>query len=191
MCHSDCIRACIVIECLSGELSVQTTSRARPLRPCSQATEKIITSWLPFDDECDPIDGAMCIAARSHSPARSAFAEAVASYSNGPFVDPKVDQSVGWLSHSIANVAEKLHLTARQSESHARARAAAFSSDSFHVFQEPKWLSTHFRAGDVVFLHVRTIHCTLPNRSRTGKVRTSCDSRFQATNEPAICALRQ
>lgn len=48
-----------------------------------------------------------------------------------------------------------------------------------------RWLTTDFRAGDVLCFGMHTLHGALDNRSPTGRCRLSSDSRYQRTDEPA------
>jgi hypothetical protein len=45
-----------------------------------------------------------------------------------------------------------------------------------------QWLSTDFKAGDVLIFHSHTLHCSLPNHSK--RMRLSVDYRFQRQQEP-------
>jgi hypothetical protein len=46
-----------------------------------------------------------------------------------------------------------------------------------------RWLTSSFRAGDVLIFSVFTVHASLDNRS--GRLRLSADSRYQPTSKPA------
>ena len=46
-----------------------------------------------------------------------------------------------------------------------------------------RWLTTDYRAGDVLIFSVFTIHASLDNRSK--RVRLSSDSRYQPASAPA------
>jgi hypothetical protein len=48
--------------------------------------------------------------------------------------------------------------------------------------ESPDWVTTSFRAGDVVLFHCYTIHQSLPNRTR--RVRISADYRWKAAGGP-------
>ena len=45
-------------------------------------------------------------------------------------------------------------------------------------------LTTDFRAGDVVVFGMQTLHGALDNRSPVGRVRVSCDVRYQRASDP-------
>jgi ectoine hydroxylase-related dioxygenase (phytanoyl-CoA dioxygenase family) len=45
------------------------------------------------------------------------------------------------------------------------------------------WLTTEFKAGDMLAFTIHTIHCSLDNRSQ--RIRLSSDSRYQPADEPA------
>ena len=49
--------------------------------------------------------------------------------------------------------------------------------------QRSQWVTTDFRAGDVVVLTMHTIHSSLHNVS-PNRLRLSCDVRFQPASEP-------
>jgi hypothetical protein len=48
-----------------------------------------------------------------------------------------------------------------------------------------RWLTTDFRAGDVLCFGMHTLHGAFDNRSPTGRCRLSTDSRYQRADEPA------
>lgn len=48
-----------------------------------------------------------------------------------------------------------------------------------------RWLTTDFRAGDVLCFGMHTLHGALDNGSTTGRCRLSSDSRYQRIDEPA------
>lgn len=48
-----------------------------------------------------------------------------------------------------------------------------------------RWLTTDFRAGDVLCFGMHTLHGALDNRSTTGRCRLSSDSRYQRIDEPS------
>jgi ectoine hydroxylase-related dioxygenase (phytanoyl-CoA dioxygenase family) len=45
-------------------------------------------------------------------------------------------------------------------------------------------LTGDFKSGDVVVFSMFTLHGSLDNRSSIGRVRLSCDTRYQRANEP-------
>ena len=47
-----------------------------------------------------------------------------------------------------------------------------------------RWLTTDFRAGDVLCFAMDTVHAALDNKSPTGRCRLSSDSRYQLASEP-------
>jgi len=47
-----------------------------------------------------------------------------------------------------------------------------------------RWLSTDFRAGDVMCFDVRLVHGTFDNNSSKGKARLTSDTRYQLDGEP-------
>ena len=48
-----------------------------------------------------------------------------------------------------------------------------------------RWLTTDFRAGDVLCFGMHTLHGAIDNGSATGRCRLSSDSRYQRVDEPA------
>jgi ectoine hydroxylase-related dioxygenase (phytanoyl-CoA dioxygenase family) len=48
-----------------------------------------------------------------------------------------------------------------------------------------RWLTTDFRAGDVLCFGMHTLHGAIDNASTTGRCRLSSDSRYQRIDEPA------
>jgi len=48
-----------------------------------------------------------------------------------------------------------------------------------------RWLTTDFRAGDVLCFGMHTLHGAIDNGSTTGRCRLSSDSRYQRIDEPA------
>jgi len=60
-----------------------------------------------------------------------------------------------------------------------------FSEDPMEIAElgGGRWCSTDFRAGDVVVFGIHLFHASLRNRS--GRLRLSCDTRFQPASEPA------
>lgn len=49
---------------------------------------------------------------------------------------------------------------------------------------DPRWRSTDFQAGDVLFFHSLTVHGAKPNR--TDHLRLSADFRYQARSQPVV-----
>ena len=47
-----------------------------------------------------------------------------------------------------------------------------------------RWLSTNFKAGDVLCFTMHTVHGALDNNSPTGRCRLTSDSRYQLASEP-------
>ena len=47
-----------------------------------------------------------------------------------------------------------------------------------------RWLTTDYRAGDVLCFTMQTLHGALDNNSPQGRCRLSSDSRYQAEGEP-------
>src|SRR6185295_19376640 len=60
------------------------------------------------------------------------------------------------------------------------------SHDPAHVQRTfgGRWLTTDFRAGDVLIIPMFTLHCSLDNRSPRNRLRVSSDSRYQLASEP-------
>ena len=52
------------------------------------------------------------------------------------------------------------------------------------VERDCRLLSTHFRAGDILVVTMFMLHGSLDNRSPEGRVRLSCDTRYQRADEP-------
>jgi hypothetical protein len=48
-----------------------------------------------------------------------------------------------------------------------------------------RWLTTDFRAGDMLVFTMVTLHCSLDNQSPVDRIRLSSDSRYQLASEPA------
>jgi Phytanoyl-CoA dioxygenase (PhyH) len=48
-----------------------------------------------------------------------------------------------------------------------------------------RWLTTDFRAGDLLVFTMFTLHCSLDNQSPVNRIRLSSDSRYQLASEPA------
>ena len=50
--------------------------------------------------------------------------------------------------------------------------------------RETRLLTADFRPGDLAVFGMHTLHGSLDNRSRAGRVRVSCDIRFQPAADP-------
>jgi hypothetical protein len=48
-----------------------------------------------------------------------------------------------------------------------------------------RWLTTDFKAGDLLVFTIVTLHCSLDNQSSVNRIRLSSDSRYQLASEPA------
>ncbi len=48
-----------------------------------------------------------------------------------------------------------------------------------------KWLTTDFRAGDLLLFSMHTMHCSLDNKSPDNRIRLTLDTRYQPASEPA------
>jgi hypothetical protein len=48
-----------------------------------------------------------------------------------------------------------------------------------------RWLTTDFKAGDLLVFTMVTLHCSLDNQSPVNRIRLSCDARYQLASEPA------
>jgi hypothetical protein len=48
-----------------------------------------------------------------------------------------------------------------------------------------RWLTTDFKAGDLLVFTIVTLHCSLDNQSPVNRIRLSSDSRYQLASEPA------
>ena len=66
-----------------------------------------------------------------------------------------------------------------------KAQAAAYQTDAtgdpirFVSDRQSRFLSTHFHIGDVIVFSMNTMHGSLDNNSPVGRVRLSCDVRYQ------------
>ena len=47
-----------------------------------------------------------------------------------------------------------------------------------------KWLTTDFKAGDLLLFTMHTMHCSLDNNSPDNRIRLSVDTRYQPADEP-------
>jgi hypothetical protein len=47
-----------------------------------------------------------------------------------------------------------------------------------------KWLTTDFKAGDLLLFTMHTMHCSLDNKSPENRIRLSVDTRYQPADEP-------
>lgn len=47
-----------------------------------------------------------------------------------------------------------------------------------------RWLTTDFKAGDLLIFTMVTLHCSLDNQSPVNRIRLSSDSRYQLASEP-------
>ncbi len=61
------------------------------------------------------------------------------------------------------------------------------SKDAPHVRDTygGRWLTTEFRAGDVLVFGMFLVHCSLDNTSPENRIRLSTDTRYQRRSEPA------
>ena len=48
-----------------------------------------------------------------------------------------------------------------------------------------RWLTSEFRAGDMLLFGMFTLHCSLDNKSPVNRIRLSTDTRYQLASEPA------
>lgn len=48
-----------------------------------------------------------------------------------------------------------------------------------------RWLTTEFRAGDMLLFGMFQLHCSLDNKSPENRIRLSTDTRYQLASEPA------
>ena len=64
-----------------------------------------------------------------------------------------------------------------------RVKGGAYSEDPVATRQElgSRWLSTNYKAGDVLIFHMKTMHAALDNQTR--QLRISSDSRYQLASE--------
>lgn len=78
----------------------------------------------------------------------------------------------------------------RQDRSNDKVQAAAYDAqNALHpvdlaVQRDVRLLSTEFRAGDVVVFHGFTLHGSLDNTAADGRIRLSCDVRYQPAADP-------
>jgi len=120
-----------------------------------RGTPKLYTSWLPIGDV--PLsDGPLAILEGSHK-----IKESLSDYANFD-VDQDHHKAKeylgGWLTKD------------------APAVQASFGR---------RWLTTDFKAGDLLLFGMFTLHCSLDNQSPENRIRLSVDARYQLAAEPA------
>lgn len=123
-----------------------------------RGTRNLYTSWIPIGDV--PLsDGPLVVLEGSHR-----LAELQGTYGaldvdrDGVWDKKEHPYAGGWLTKDVREV------------------QARFGG---------RWLTTEFRAGDLLLFGMFTLHCSIDNRSPQNRIRLSTDSRYQLASEPA------
>jgi len=129
-----------------------------------RGTFDVLTAWTPLGDI--PLDhGVLMMLEGSHkkrNELQEYLSRDVDTYcSNGPNADKITSGEMTWewdgvLNHDAADLRRSLG---------------------------GRWLTAHFKPGDVLIFTMGTVHCSADNLSNT--IRLSSDSRYQRASEPA------
>jgi|SRR5581483_11086862 len=123
-----------------------------------RGTRNLYTTWIPMGD-VSLMDGPLAILEGSHR-----IPELQPTYGqldvdrDGVWKKPDHQYASGWLTKDVRDV------------------QARFGR---------RWLTTEFRAGDMVCFGMFTLHCSIDNCSPENRIRLSTDSRYQLASEPA------
>jgi ectoine hydroxylase-related dioxygenase (phytanoyl-CoA dioxygenase family) len=120
-------------------------------------SRRIHTAWIPFGDI--PIgDGPLVIVAGSNR-----FVDLIEPIRSHDYASDRSNQAVQQAAYEKPNAVHPITLAERR---------------------DTRLLSTEFRAGDLMIFDGFTLHGSLDNVSMIGRVRLSCDVRFQPAADP-------
>jgi ectoine hydroxylase-related dioxygenase (phytanoyl-CoA dioxygenase family) len=123
-----------------------------------RGTRNLYTSWIPIGDV--PLsDGPLVVLEGSHRIAELQGTYGALDVDRDKVWEQKEHKYAGgWLTKDVRDV------------------QARFGG---------RWLTTEFRAGDMLLFGMFTLHCSIDNRSPENRIRLSTDSRYQLASEPA------